>query len=101
MEGANDVDKARRAANLQQNFPEGRPVNGVEGFCQIDKNDIQFALLLATFLLELSGCKNHVHGSATTAKTALTLRENVIVTYMLGQSVENDACKYFAWYGKE
>jgi len=28
MERANDVDKARRAADLQQNFPEGRPVDG-------------------------------------------------------------------------
>jgi len=26
--------------------------------------------------------------------------ENVIVTNMLDQPVENDTCKYFAWYGK-
>jgi len=73
MERANDVDKAGRAADLQQNFPEGRPVDGVEGFCQIDKNDIQFALQ-NTFTgfsinqprLTLQSCQNYPFGILTT-----------------------------------
>jgi len=72
-EGADDGDKVCGAAELEQNFPDSSAVHRIECLREINKDRVQLALLLPTLLLQLSGCKYHIHGSAACAEISLTL----------------------------
>lgn len=98
VELLDDVYKLIRASIGFKDLPEGCAVNGVKYLCEVNKDNIQWLMLLYCLLLELMQSEDHVRGGTASPESTLTLRENFLRKGL--QSVQDNLGKYFASYGQ-
>jgi len=73
-EKSQDCDKVGWATNSGQNFPESFTVGGLEGLNQVNESYVKILVLFLTFLLKLTGHKDHVRGSLRCPEATLAFR---------------------------
>ena len=96
MELLDDVYKLIRASIDFKDLPEGCAVNGVKCLCEVNKDNIQWLMLLCCLLLELAQREDHVRSGAASPESTLTLWENFLRNEL--QSVQDNLGKDFASY---
>ena len=77
MELLDDVNKLFGASIDFKDLPKGCAVNGVQCLYGINKDNIQYLMLLCYLLLKLAQSEDHVRSGAALPESTLTLRGNV------------------------
>ena len=100
MELSDECDELAGATKLLHYLPQAISADCVKGLCQIDKGHEEVAVLLLTFLLELSRSKNHVCCPSPSTKATLAFWEETLLK-VLEKAVEQDAGQDLPCYGQE
>ena len=81
-----------------KDLPESNAVNGVKCLSEVNKDHIQWLMLLCCLPLELVQSEDQVRSGTASPESTLTLWENVFQNEL--QSVQDDLGEDFASYGQ-
>ena len=77
MKKSQDGDEIGRASKPGQDFSKSFTIDGVESLGQVNEGHESLLVLFLTFLLNLSGHKDHIGVSSRSSKLTLGFRGNI------------------------